>query len=457
MLVNLMDLINFSDDERLSQKYVKYYLNFKVSKQYRHEEIITIKKMVELLDLDYEYLGGFTYSFILPHLNKELDLIKVTKNSVINIELKSAKVSDGRILKQLNQNKYYLHLIHKPLYQYTYVMSENTFYKIDNDSIVMAKPEEVRKLLLNHKKAIPIDLGDIFKPENIFASPFYMTSRFIQNDYLLTDSEQLVERQIIKFLENDEDVIVEGPTGSGKTMVLYDVARKLEKGIIISPYQVESFQKLNEAFPSFKTISIEEFRNFDDIKYCFIDEVSKIETQKINDIILEGKRKNIRIVLFLDLKENDEIDLIAGFRVKTPFSIFSLGSYQFRQRVHTRAFTGVERREKENEKDCVVYLTETGTVYHRSLDCSYLKLTISKVLYRDLANLRNSSGGKYKMCERCCHGITPQDGEEVYITIYGDRYHKSHTCSGLKRTIREIMLSQVGNRAPCSKCGGKEK
>ena len=112
---------------------------------------------------------------------------------------------------------------------------------------------------------------------------------------------------------------------------------------------------------------------------------------------------------------------------------------------------------KENEKDCVVYLTETGTVYHCSLDCSYLKLTISKVLYRDLANLRNSSGGKYKMCERCCHGITPQDGEEVYITIYGDRYHKSHTCSGLKRTIREIMLSQVGNRAPCSKCGRKEK
>ena len=160
-------------------------------------------------------------------------------------------------------------------------------------------------------------------------------------------------------------------------------------------------------------------------------------------LYLEGSAGKITFFQSRLLKENDEIDLIAGFRVKTPFSIFSLG--------------GVERREKENEKDCVVYLTETGTVYHRSLDCSYLKLTISKVLYRDLANLRNSSGGKYKMCERCCHGITPQDGEEVYITIYGDCYHKSHACSGLKRTIREIMLSQVGNRAPCSKCGGKEK
>lgn len=174
-------------------------------------------------------------------------------------------------------------------------------------------------------------------------------------------------------------------------------------------------------------------------------------------LYLEGSAGKITFFQSRLLKENDEIDLIAGFRVKTPFSIFSLGSYQFRQRVHTRAFTGVERREKENEKDCVVYLTETGTVYHRSLDCSYLKLMISKVLYRDLVNLRNSSGGKYKICERCCHGITPQDGEEVYITIYGDRYHKSRTCSGLKRTIREIMLSQVGNRAPCSKCGGKEK
>ena len=174
-------------------------------------------------------------------------------------------------------------------------------------------------------------------------------------------------------------------------------------------------------------------------------------------LYLEGSAGKITFFQSRLLKENDEIDLIAGFRVKTPFSIFSLGSCQFRQRVHTRAFTGVERREKENEKDCVVYLTETGTVYHRSLDCSYLKLTISKVLYRDLVNLRNSSGGKYKICERCCHGITPQDGEEVYITIYGDRYHKSRKCSGLKRTIREIMLSQVGNRAPCSKCGGKEK
>lgn len=156
------------------------------------------------------------------------------------------------------------------------------------------------------------------------------------------------------------------------------------------------------------------------------------------------------------LKEKDEIDLVASYRLKMPFSIFSLNDFKFRQRVHTRAFTGVEQREKIKDEDSIVYLAETGRVYHRSRECTYLKPAISKVLYDDLENLRNNSGGKYKICERCCRGYTPAKKDEVYITIYGDRYHRTNSCSGLKRTIKEIKLSQVGNRPPCSKCG-KEK
>lgn len=306
MLINLLDLINFSNNERLSQKYLKYYLGFKASKQYRHEEILTIQKMLELLDLDYEYLGGFSYSFVLPHLNKELDLIKVTKNAVINIELKSSKISNSRILKQLMQNKYYLHLIHKPMYQYTYVMSENKFYKIENDLLIEASLDELRKVLCSHKKAISIDLNDIFKPENIFASPLYMVERFIKNDYLLTDSEQATQRQIFKMLENDEDCAVIGPTGSGKTMVLYDIARNLNDVLVISPFESDSFKRLNEAFKSFKTISFDEFKGFKDIKYCLIDEANRFDYKSLFAIAQEAKALNIRIVYFLDNKEADE-------------------------------------------------------------------------------------------------------------------------------------------------------
>ena len=41
----------------------------------------------------------------------------------------------------------------------------------------------------------------------------------------------------------------------------------------------------------------------------------------------------------------------------------------------------------------------------------------------------------------------------LYITNQGDCYHKDLGCSGIKRTVRMIRLSEVGTRRPCSRCG----
>ncbi len=152
--------------------------------------------------------------------------------------------------------------------------------------------------------------------------------------------------------------------------------------------------------------------------------------------------------------ENDEIDLILTYRVKLPFPDYFAPACHFRQRVHTRGFTGVDRRDGGEETEHIrVYVTETGRVYHRSLDCTYLKLSISQIKYGDLDPLRNQGGGKYKACERCCREKTFGADSDVWITNYGDRFHSIRSCSGIKRNIREIWLSEAGNRTPCSKCG----
>lgn len=177
---------------------------------------------------------------------------------------------------------------------------------------------------------------------------------------------------------------------------------------------------------------------------------------KLNSYI-SGSAGKVTLFQSHFLEENDEIDLVAVYQMSTPFSIMGLGNFRFRQRVHTRAFTGVDRRSKENiQEDCIVYVTDTGRVYHRTLECNYLRLSISKVLYRDLENLRNDSGGKYKSCERCTKGRELTGNDVIWITNYGDRFHTSGSCSGLKRNIREIRLSEVGSRPPCSKCGKEE-
>lgn len=157
------------------------------------------------------------------------------------------------------------------------------------------------------------------------------------------------------------------------------------------------------------------------------------------------------------MKENDELQLVAKYSMKLPYKIGPISNYSSTCRIHTRAFTGVENRSDSGDfKDKEVYITPTGRVYHTHKDCTYLKLTISKVFYRDLNNMRNTGGGKYKPCEVCLKNRTVTEGSSVYITNYGDRYHCNRACSGIKRTINSVMLSQVGNRTICGKCALKD-
>ena len=97
-----------------------------------------------------------------------------------------------------------------------------------------------------------------------------------------------------------------------------------------------------------------------------------------------------------------------------------------------------------------VYITESGSVYHRSKDCSHLRVNISVCSSDDIASKRNANGEKYRPCEKCGGG---KSTGLLFITDQGNRYHNSPACSGLKRTIKTVPLSEVEGRPPCSVCG----
>ncbi len=153
-------------------------------------------------------------------------------------------------------------------------------------------------------------------------------------------------------------------------------------------------------------------------------------------------------------EEKKDIYLVADYRVKIPFPIFGKESFYIVQQCHTRAFTGVETRLGEREKDDrTVYITKSGSVYHTTMECTYLALSISQVKYQDIEGLRSTEGGKYYPCEGCCRGKAFSEDADVFICNYGDRFHRSRNCSKIRRSIQEITLAQAGNRHPCSKCG----
>ena len=71
----------------------------------------------------------------------------------------------------------------------------------------------------------------------------------------------------------------------------------------------------------------------------------------------------------------------------------------------------------------------------------------------EVDKLRSEDGSKYYACELC----GSKRGQTVFITNYGNRWHVSRNCSGIRRDIRSIPISQVGERALCKRCAGRRK
>lgn len=142
-------------------------------------------------------------------------------------------------------------------------------------------------------------------------------------------------------------------------------------------------------------------------------------------------------------------ELVVTYKVRLPIPMFRVQPIEYQEKLRIKAWTGYEKAGIETDDDTTVYITETGLVYHKDYQCTHLNLSIRMVAASELSSLRNESGGKYYPCEHCMrNGVG-----SVYITDTGDRYHCSLSCSGLKRTIYAVPLSEVIGKGACSRCG----
>lgn len=145
-----------------------------------------------------------------------------------------------------------------------------------------------------------------------------------------------------------------------------------------------------------------------------------------------------------------EVQLRACYRIQLPVQIFWVRELSMEQRADCRKWNGWSATPENGEADVWVYVTETGSVYHRAGNCSHLELSIRSVEREQLAYLRNENGGKYYACSRCANRTNSWG--KVYITNQGDCYHNDLSCSEIKRTVYMVRLSEVGAREGCKRC-----
>ncbi len=152
---------------------------------------------------------------------------------------------------------------------------------------------------------------------------------------------------------------------------------------------------------------------------------------------------------------SENIQLIADHSFAPGADFFSLGKTALCSTAYAHCWVGYSdgAAGANDGNERMVYITETGSVYHLSRGCSHLDLTIIAIKNGSQQSYTNSAGSHYSCCPLCGPAATSQS--DIFITSDGTAYHSSLSCSGLKRTIYEIPISQVGSRSACKRCGGR--
>lgn len=112
--------------------------------------------------------------------------------------------------------------------------------------------------------------------------------------------------------------------------------------------------------------------------------------------------------------------------------------------IRQRYYRGGSSADTENsdEDEKYVYVTDNREAYHSTRLCTHLNLSTTLVGIMEAENMG------YSPCEYCGDDCK----EIVIITKEGKRYHSNGACTGLKRTIYRVKLSEIGGVKKCGRC-----
>lgn len=299
-LFSLTDIIKLCDDSEFSEPYIRYLCGIESEHQYRHQEIVDASILLNSISVAPNKLQGFLYGYIVPQLNKEFDLLKISQTNCLNIELKSDTVPLEKLQRQLRQNLHYLKLLNREIHTYAFISSTQMVYTINSKFELIESSLDELAAAINSMSAFEyINLDDIFTPNNILVSPLNATNRFLKGDYLLTENQEKIKKEVLERITNNTQghfVGITGGPGTGKTLVIYDIAREISKTLKVllvhSGILCNGHFELNQQLNGIKIISAKELRlrEIKDVDIVIVDEAHRLYTESLEKVERWTKR-----------------------------------------------------------------------------------------------------------------------------------------------------------------------
>lgn len=301
-----------------------------IIRDYERADLYQLIDMLLSSNININCLDGFYYSYSIEQIGKEFDLIKISKDFVLNIEIKSDYSNTEvqpleKIKKQLLLNRHYLLSINQNIKLYTFVASDKKIYKLKDDLELCES--SIHDIMIDINDSLVFkneDLDNIMCPSNYLVSPFNNVDKFINGQYFLTKHQEQIKKDILSKLTNPDCKFfkINGDAGTGKTLLLYDIAKSIDNSNKICMVHCGKLNQghfeLNKLLSNVTIISAKEFKYFDLKNYDLImfDETQRLYLNEFNDFVQYTQDNYLKAIFNIGLdqlmQENEVHDNING-------------------------------------------------------------------------------------------------------------------------------------------------
>ena len=415
---------------------------------------------------------GFAFSFRIPQISSEFDLLKICDGAVVDIELKIEDVGRDRIERQLTRNRYYLAPLERTTYTFTYVVDENRLYEMGEDGVLqVSSMDSLASLLGMLGRPYRGRIEDLFRASNYLVSPLNDTDRFLEGSYFLTNHQAQIKASFTtacKEAAGKQPVVflVYGSAGTGKSLLLYDLAKSLEvEGqacIVHCGLLSEGHELLNKRQDRFHIISAKGIERVDLEGYgaLLVDEAQRLWPSQLKRIVSTATAANQPLYLSLGRRQVTSQNGVGQDAEEIVRSLFSQVSvWELSRKIRTnraladfiRALFGIGGHPKTVATRDVKVSSADGVQGAQSLVEAYRSEGYQFIAYTDPASGEPSLDEIDTDCCPCASEVIGQEFDRV-VMVVGARFSAGDSSlyqqllfQGLTRARNKIALVVLDN------------
>lgn len=405
--------------------------------------------------------SGFYFCFSIAQISKEFDILKITKQGILNIELKGSRITDEQIINQLSRNRYYCCHLSQNIVSITYIADEKVFYILKNSQLEEISVDEFIAILARFStfEMEYRNIEDLFKPSMFLISPLNTPEKFMAGEYFLTDRQQEIKLEICNlFLKNyahSNIVKLTGNPGTGKTLLLYDIAKDLtDKGnvcIIHCGKLCEGHKIIRRNIKNLNIISISELKHTDIsyYNYIFLDESHRMYKTQLDYIIELSNENNINLIFSIDPKQvmqksekkaniDENLDLVENIvkykltdkiRTNKEMASFIKNFFDLSKTNKSMIYKNIEVVNVSTINEAKEILS-----YYRSINYEFISFTESRYK-RHLIDFFKGDANT--------HEVIGQEYDNVVMFLDSEFYYKNNELTALEHPCPDYLFDKL--------------